>query len=137
MLIEHDGNYYEALSLAMVRLLLGSPPIVPGYPESVGGTPQNDAGLEWIDLPTPRAALRIPLDEAVASLIPYRGAQNSFTYLSAADALAGRLRPDQLKGKIVLLGTTAPGLMDLRATPVGTAYLWIARPGRLAYFWQL
>ena len=122
MLIEHDGNYYEALSLAMVRLLLGSPPIVPGYPDSVGGAPQNDAGLEWVDLPTPRGALRIPLGEAVASLIPYRGAQNSFIYLSAADALAGRLRPEQLKGKIVLLGTTAPGLMDLRATPVGTAY---------------
>lgn len=33
-----------------------------------------------------------------------------------------RLSHDQLKGKIVLLYTTAPGLMDLRATPVDAVY---------------
>jgi adenylate cyclase len=117
MLVEHDGKYYESLSLAMVRVLLGKPQVVPGYPES--GT---HAGLEWLDLPTGRGTLRIPVDENGASLIPYRGVQGSFTYLSAVDALAGRLQVDQLKGKIVLLGTTAPGLMDLRATPVGSTY---------------
>ena len=31
-------------------------------------------------------------------------------------------RPASLRGKIVLLGTTAPGLLDLRATPVGEVY---------------
>lgn len=117
MLVEHDGKYYESLSLAMVRVLLGKPQVVPGYPES--GT---HGGLEWLDLPTERGTLRIPVDENGASLIPYRGLQGSFTYLSAVDALAGRLHVDQLKGKIVLLGTTAPGLMDLRATPVGSTY---------------
>ncbi len=117
MLVEHDGKYYESLSLAMVRVLLGKPPVVPGYPESV-----SRGGLEWLDLPTERGTLRIPVDENGASLIPYRGLQGSFTYLSVVDALAGRLQLDQLKGKIVLLGTTAPGLMDLRATPVGSTY---------------
>ena len=121
MLVEYEGKYYESLSLAMVRALLGNPPLVPGYPkEALSSRSYN--GLEWLDLPTERGTLRIPVDEDVASLIPYRGVQKSYVYLSAADALAGRLKTEQLKGKIVLLGTTAPGLMDLRATPVGSTY---------------
>ena len=117
MLVEHEGQYYESLSLAMARLLLGKPSLKPGFPDADSG------GMEWLELaPVGSRALRIPVDEQAASLIPYRGAQGSFTYLSAADALSGRLAPEALKGKIVLLGTTAPGLMDLRATPVGSAY---------------
>lgn len=49
-------------------------------------------------------------------------ARRNFPYYSATDALHMRLSHDQLKGKIVLLGTTAPGLMDLRATPVDAVY---------------
>ena len=122
MLVEYEGNYYESLSLAMVRVLLGKPPIVPGYPEQGKVSSRDYGGLEWLELPTSRGVLRIPVDENVAALVPYRGAQGSFRYLSAADALAARLKPEQLRGKIVLLGTTAPGLMDLRATPVGETY---------------
>ena len=119
MLVEHEGQYYESLSLAMARVLLGKPPLKPGYPDDAA----SYGGMEWLELVLGSGkALRIPVDEQAASLIPYRGAQGSFTYLSAADALSGRLAPEQLKGKIVLLGTTAPGLMDLRATPVGSAY---------------
>jgi len=117
MLVEHEGQYYESLSLAMARLLLGKAPLKPGYPDADSG------GMEWLELaPVGGRALRIPVDDQVASLIPYRGAQGSFAYLSAADVLSGRLALEALKGKIVLLGTTAPGLMDLRATPVGSAY---------------
>lgn len=120
MISEYKGNYYEALSLAMVRSLLGSPKIVPGYPEN--GSSDGYAAMEWLDLVTPQGDLRIPVDENVAALIPYRGFQGSFSYLSIADVLADRIKPEQLKGKIVLIGTTAPGLMDLRATPVGAVY---------------
>ena len=42
--------------------------------------------------------------------------------MSASDLLAKRLAPGALKGKIILVGTTAPGLMDLRATPVASTY---------------
>jgi adenylate cyclase len=123
MLVEHEGKYYEALSLAMARLLLGKPQLVPGYPEEESSfSSRNYNGMEWLDLVSERGKLRIPVDQNAASLIPYRGLQGSFRYLSAADALAGRLKPEQLQGKIVLLGTTAPGLMDLRSTPVGSTY---------------
>jgi adenylate cyclase len=121
MLAEHAGAYYEALSLAMVRALLGFPKVVPGYAEGNGGK-DGYPGLEWLDLPTARGTVRIPVDENVAALIPYRGFQGSYAYLSAADILADRVPTDKLKGKIVLMGTTAPGLMDLRATSVGEAY---------------
>ncbi len=36
--------------------------------------------------------------------------------------LAGRVKPEQLKGKLAIVGTTAPGLLDLRSTPVGRVY---------------
>ena len=120
MISEYQGNHYEALSLAMVRSLLGNPKIVPGYPETGSGA--NYAAMEWLDLVTPQGDLRIPVDENVSALIPYHGFQGSFNYISIADVMAERIKPDQLRGKIVLIGTTAPGLMDLRATPVGAVY---------------
>lgn len=122
MLVEYKGAYYESLSLAMVRLLLGSPPIVPGYADDGGMSNRHYAGLEWLDLQTPKGTVRVPVDESAATLIPYRGREGSFPYLPIADALHGRLPVDALKGKIVIIGTTTPGLMDLRATPVATTY---------------
>ncbi len=122
LLAEYQGQYYEALSLAMVRALLGQPKVVPWFPEERWFSSKTYQGMEAIDLPTPRGVLRIPVDENVAALIPFRGYQGSYRYYSAADVLAGRLPQGELKGKIALVGTTAPGLLDLRATPVGEAY---------------
>ncbi len=122
MIAEYQGKYYEALSLAMVRALLGQPKVVPWFPEERRASGSDYQGMEAIELPTARGTLRIPVDENAAALIPYRGYQGSYRYYSIADVLADRLRPEQLKGKIALIGTTAPGLLDLRATPVGGAY---------------
>ena len=115
MLAEIDGDYYESLSLAVLRQLLATggaplPPVEPGFPE--GGA------LEWLQV----AAVRIPVDEHANALVPFRGQRFSFRYLSLADVVAGRVRPEQLRGKIALIGTSAPGLQDLRATPVDTVY---------------
>lgn len=120
LLVEYRGAYYEALSLAMTRALLGAPKLAPGYPDD--GAAGTYGSMEWLDLTTPRGTLRIPVDENAATLIPYRGPQGSFRYISAADVLGDRLKPGEIKGKIVLVGTTAPGLMDLRSTPVGSTY---------------
>lgn len=115
MIVEHDGAYYEALSLAVVRTLLGHTRLQPGYPDT-------DGGMEWLDVLGADKQIKIPVDEAVAALIPYRGRERSFPYISAVDVLKGRTDPAQLAGRIVLVGTTAPGLMDLRSTPVGATY---------------
>jgi adenylate cyclase len=120
LLVEHKGQYYESLSLAMVRNLLGNPPITPGYPEDAPG---SYAGMEWLDLKTSSGGvMRIPVDENAATLIPYRGYQGSFPYFSITDVLNDRIPQEKLAGRVVVVGTTAPGLMDLRATPVGAAY---------------
>jgi len=117
MLAEYRGAYYEPLSLAVVRALLGSPQVEPGYPP---GTLMNRhyAGLEWLDV----GPMRIPVDENACALVPFRGPQGSFRYFSLADIHFDRVPPEALRGKIALVGTTAPGLFDLRATPVGRAY---------------
>ncbi|MGE5468651.1 MAG: CHASE2 domain-containing protein, partial [Ignavibacteria bacterium] len=119
LLAEYNGAHYESLSLAMTRALLGFPKVEPGFADDAGS---SYGGLEWIDLKAAQGTLSIPVDENAAALIPYRGPQGSFRYISAVDVLRDRVKPEELAGKIVLVGTTAPGLMDLRATPVGSAY---------------
>ena len=119
LLVEYQGAYQEALSLAMLRAVLGQPPIRPGYAE---GRIAGYGGLEWLELPTEQGTLRLPVDENVAALVPFRGRRGSFPYVSAADVIAGRLPAGALAHRIVLVGTSAPGLMDLRATPVDPAF---------------
>lgn len=125
LLAEYKGQYYESLSLAMFRALVGLPKVEPGFPQEKFLT-RNYQGLESILLKQGAKTLAIPVDGRVATLVPFRGAGGvrggSFRYISAADVLAGRVVPGSLKDKIVLLGTTAPGLLDLRVTPVGETY---------------
>jgi len=122
MIAEYKGAYYESLSLAMLRALLGNPKVVPWFPDEHWFSAKNYQGMEALDLPTARGTLRIPVDEEVSTLIPFRGYKGSYRYFSIADVLADRVKPEELKGKIVLIGTTAPGLLDLRATPVSGTY---------------
>ena len=125
LLAQYQGQYYESLSLAMFRTLVGLPNVAPGFPrEKFLG--RNYHGLESVLLKADGKVLAIAVDDRVATLVPFRGnggvSGGSFRYISAADVLAKRLEPGMLKGKIVLLGTTAPGLLDLRVTPVGQTY---------------
>ena len=117
MLVEFDGAYYESLSLAMMRTLLGFPKVEPGFPPE-RFVHRGYSGLEWIKV----GPLEIPVDDTVSALVPYRGNKFSFPYVSLADVVAGRVAPEKLKGKIALVGTTASGLQDLRSTPVASVY---------------
>ncbi len=125
LLAEFKGQYYESLSLAMFRMLVGSPQVEPGFPQEKFLS-RNYHGLESILLKQGGKTLAIPVDNRVATLVPFRGnggaRGGSFRYVSASDVLARRIAPDTLKGKIILLGTTAPGLLDVRVTPVGETY---------------
>jgi len=117
MLVEHNGAYYEPLSLAMVRTLFELRTVRAVFPDEAY-TSRDYAGLEWLQA----GSMRIPLDETASALVPYRGVQGSFNYFSLVDVLNERVDPAELKGKIALVGATAPGLLDLRATPVGPTY---------------
>jgi adenylate cyclase len=117
MLAEAPHGYYEPLSLAVVRLFLGSPDVRPGFTTAPGWS-REYPGLEWLDV----GPHRIPVDRDVAALVPYRGVERTFKYVSATDVLRGQAKRSDLEGRIVLVGTSAPGLLDLRSTPVGGVY---------------
>lgn len=125
MLAEHQGQTYESLALAVFRRVLGAPPVEPGFASGLMMS-RRQSGLESLRLQHDGQTLAIPVDERVAALVPYRGPGGpeggSFTYVSAVDLLSGRVPPAQLEGRIVLMGTTAPSLKDLRLTPVGANY---------------
>ena len=114
MLIEHAGRYYPALSLAIVQTLTGAPPL--SVVTSAYG--QGDSRVEKL-LAGPIA---IPVDGALNALVPFRGPARSFAYVSAVDVLKGSVPVEQLKDRIVLIGTSAAGLADLVATPVGASF---------------
>ncbi|MBS0501867.1 MAG: adenylate/guanylate cyclase domain-containing protein [Burkholderiaceae bacterium] len=112
-----DGALYESMSLAMLRLGLGGAAL---------GLGTDEAGGRTVRLQGATQSLLIHLDARGTVPVPYRGAGGmrggSFQYLSAADVLSGRLPAGSLRGRYVLLGFTAPGLMDVRATPAGEAF---------------
>ncbi len=114
---QYDGAIYESLSLAMVRTLMGFPPIDFVFGDGYDSN-ESYLGLEWLDL----AGLAMPVNEHAAALIPYRGQSPAFNYVSATDVISGLADPAILRDSIVLVGTTAAGLLDLRATPVQNVY---------------
>jgi len=122
MLLEYDDQYYEPLSLAVVRTYLKLrsgelPGVQPGFaPERF--LRRGYGGLESIKV----GPVTIPVDNRANALIPYRGRSLSYPYIPLADVIKDRVDPDKLKGKIALIGASAPGLFDLRSTPVGEVY---------------
>lgn len=138
LLAEYKGQYYESLALAMFRRLAGSPKVVPSFSDEQWLS-RKYQGLDRILLKEGKSSLSIPVDRHIATLVPYRGpggvTGGSFRYVSAADVLAGRLPADTLKDKIILLGTTAPGLLDLRVTPVGQVYPGVEAHANLISGW--
>ncbi|MCK5662024.1 MAG: adenylate/guanylate cyclase domain-containing protein [Thiotrichaceae bacterium] len=110
----HDSFLYSSLSLATTRLALGNPRIELIVETSGKKNSQNYFALEAINL----GQYKIPVDHNGSVYVPYRGTTGSFEYISAYKILDKTADPDILKDKIVLIGTSAPGLLDLRSTPV-------------------
>lgn len=75
---------------------------------------------------------RLPLDGQGQFLLKFRGPSGSHRTLAAANVIQSEYRcrqgltpiyaPEALAGKWVLVGLTAPGLLDLKASPVGAVY---------------
>ena len=125
LLAEYKGEYYESLSLAVFRLLTGMPNVSVAF-SNESYLSRNKQGLDRVLLKQGEKTLGIPVDDRVTTLVPYRGRAGknggSYHYVSAADVLKNKLPVDSIKGKIILVGTTAPGLLDLRVTPVSETY---------------
>ena len=73
-------------------------------------------------LDTPGIELSVETSGAKGGKEYYRGLQGSFPYIPAHEVLTRTTNPALLKDKIVLVGTSAPGLLDLRSTPVQNIY---------------
>ena len=114
---EYNNAIYESLALSMLRLNFGSPK-VELIVETGDGTDDSYFALEQIKI----GDNYIPVDGEAAALVPYRGPGGSFPYVSAADVLNKTINKDILKDRLILVGTTAPGLLDLRSTPVQNVY---------------
>ena len=116
-----DG-YYPSLALATAAVYLNAGALAPDF----GKYDADSGGAEAIRLAVTAGELRIPVGQGLLTTVQFRGTGGpqggAFRYVSAADVLAGRVAADVLKGAIVLVGTTAPGLQDLRATPVNKEY---------------
>ncbi len=109
---------YSSLSLATARLALGNPKIELIVETDSKKNGQDYYALEAINL----GQYRIPVDDNGAVYVPYRGEKGSFEYISAFKVLDKSADINRLKNKIILLGTSAPGLLDLRSTPVQNVY---------------
>ena len=125
LLAELGQEHHQALALAMFRRFTGGPRVLLGFSAQSG--PANESGaLVSVVLEQGGQRHAIAVDEHGLVRIPFRGAGGprggSFEYVSASDVLLGRTAPAHLAGKLVLVGSTAPGVYDQRSTPVSAVY---------------
>ena len=114
LLMKLDGMPYPSLALEVLRLGLGESDIVLHVSQKIN-TPQK--GLLGITL----GNRFIPTDDAGQLTVNFRGPGKTFPYLSAVDILDGK-HAEALNKKYVLIGTSAAGLPDLRATPFSNTF---------------
>jgi len=76
----------------------------------------DEAGVRSVAVP----GLELPTDQNGRIWI-YFSAHDRARYVSAKDVLEGRVTPDKVAGKLVLFGTSAIGLLDVKTTPIDAA----------------
>lgn len=114
----YQGDLFASLALATAQRHLDADEIKLVIETGGEKGSQEYYALEAINV----RDFRIPVDANAAVFVPYRGRQGSFPYIPAHKVLSGEANAKQLKGKIVLIGTSAAGLLDLRSTPVQNIY---------------
>lgn len=107
--IEYDGSVYPHISLSAVRAYMGGAPLIINT---------ADYGVDSIQIED----LAIPTDERANLTINYRGPDKTFPYYSIVDIINGAVPAKNIKGKIVLVGATATGIYDMRATPFSPTF---------------
>ena len=115
LFIKFKDGYFESLSLAVYRAYLDNEPIKVVLRDDEGDKRTKIRNVQLRNT-------TIPLDDDGSTLIPFRGKHPMYRYISATDVIRGNLTKGELEGKIVLVGTSAAGLYDLRSSPVGEVY---------------
>jgi len=108
----HGDKMYPALSVEMMRVMFNRPTLL----AEVGAN-----GMERLKIThkkhVPPDGLTIPTDER-GNVWPYYSKSDKSKYVSAVDVLNGTHDVSKIMGRMVILGTSAVGLLDIRATPV-------------------
>lgn len=99
LVIPYGGKQYASLALEGAMAALGA-----------GDMNIRRYGVDVGDI-------RIPTDSRKYMLIHYAGPPGTFKRYSFSDIIRQRIRPGELKDKILLVGVTALGIYDLRVTP--------------------
>lgn len=110
LLLIWNKKIYPNLSLATLLSALGNPQVAIRI---------TSGGIENMRI----GPSTIPLDENGRFYVHYRGEGNQFKTISAALFLEDKIPPKSLQGKIAIVGTSAAGLKDLKATPLDAALM--------------
>ena len=114
MVARYNNQLFASLSLEMLRQFM--------FLEGIQLNTSTIAGKQHLEKIYLDENLALPTDSSGQLLIPFRGPAETFPYIPAWQVLAGEVDTELLQGALVLVGTSAPGLFDLRATPVASVY---------------
>jgi adenylate cyclase len=107
MMLRAQGTTMPSLSFEILRVLSSSPTIL--IKSDRAGI--KSVGVRGLELPTNRNG----------QLWVHYAHNDPSIYVSAADVLDGSVAPDKIARKLVLIGTSAVGLSDIKTTPVSAA----------------
>jgi adenylate cyclase len=107
MIMQAQGATMPSLSFEMLRVVTGTDTIF---------IKTDKAGIVSLGV----KGFQIPTD-LNGQLWVHFARRDPSIYVSATDVLEGRVPPEKIKGKLVLVGTSAAGLNDLKTTPVDPA----------------
>ena len=109
LIIKYNEQIYPSLALEIIRVISDIKKVFINYDQN---------GVENIQL----GDFMIPTDRYGRSIVNFRGGAKSFQYISAVDILNNNFDKKDIEGKIAIVGTSAAGLLDLRATPFESVY---------------
>jgi len=107
MMLLAQGVMMPSLSFEILRVVTGTPTII---------IKSEKAGIKSVGL----RGLEVPTDRN-GQLWVHFAKQDRSIYVSAADVLDGNIAPEKIDHKLVLIGTSAVGLNDIKTTPVSAA----------------
>src|SRR5262245_51180146 len=109
-----DQTFVPALAAEALRVAQGATTYVLKASNASGETAFGQStGLNHIRI----GDVEVPTDAAGGVYLKFRHF-NKTAYIPAWKVLAGEISQEDIEGRIILVGTSAPGLLDLRATPV-------------------